>query len=267
MSLCHEVNFFALRVHSYLSRVFTYRLGIAEIGITEIFLFEIVDYCHNHTLHNIKIYKTNWKVESKYGNDIDLFVQRTDGKYNRFALQAKVMSFNGAYKDLKLKRVPNQWDKLLTHESKFDSKSFYLFYNGQAIIRPITTAPTKSDCLGIPTIQELGLGIVETCEVKKIREGLPHPTGQVYMRHFFPANMDSIRKLFCCEGGGYNSNNLKGYEYKDIYIGAPYKTIKFSMQEIEKEEEEFTEREEIEKKVLIEKYPDIAPLRIVIDNN
>lgn len=262
MSICDHTRMFSSRTYDYLSRVFRYRLGMAEIGITDIFLFQVVDYCHNFGLTNIRMYKTSWKQEAKYGNDIDLFVQRADGKYNRYALQAKVMSFNGAYKDLKLKRAPNQWDKLLDHESKFKSKSFYLFYNGQPIIRPIRNAPTRTDCIGIPPIQELGLGIVETPIVKNVRETLSHTTGQVYMRHFFPAHMDSIRKLFCCDGGGFNTNDLNGYDLKEIYTGAPYKLIKFSEQEFEIEEEKISEQEE---GVLFEKHPDIAPLRIVID--
>ncbi len=263
MSLCDLTRMFSRRTYKYLSRVFKNRLGMAEIGITDIFLFQIVDYCHNFGLTNVRMYKTNWKQEAKYGNDIDLFVQRRDGKYNRYALQSKIMSFNGAYKDLKLKRAPNQWDKLLDHESKFNSKSFYLFYNGQPVIRPTGTVPTRTDCLGIPPIQELGLGIVETRIVKAVRETLPNTTGQVYMRHFFPDQMDSIRKLFCCECSGYNSNDLKGYEFKEIYTGAPYKLIKFSEQEIEIEAEEISEKEE---EMLFKKHPDIAPVRIVIDS-
>lgn len=261
MSLCDHTRMFSRMTYKYLSDVFRYRLGMAEIGITDIFLFQIVDYCHNFGLTNVRMYKTNWKQEAKFGNDIDLFVQRSDGKFNRFALQSKVMSFNGAYKDLKLAR--NQWDKLLDHESRFNSKSFYLFYNGQPVIRPIKTVPTREDCLGIPHIQELGLGIVETTIVKAVRENLPHTTGQIYMRHFFPEYMDSMRKLFCCDSGGYNSNDLKGYESKNIYTGKPYKLIKFSEEEIESEAEEISEKGE---EMLFKQHPDIAPLRIVIDS-
>ncbi len=249
---------FSIRIYDYLSRVFRYRLGMAEIGITDIFLFQVVDYCHNSGLTNIRIYKTNWKHEAKYGNDIDLYVQRSDGKYNRYALQAKVMSFNGAYKDLKLKQAPNQWDKLLEHESKFNSKSFYLFYNGQPAIQPIKTSPTRYDCIGIPSIQELGLGIVETLIVKDVRENLPHPTGLVYMRHFFPDYMDSIRKLFCCDGG----SDMRGYDIEEIYTGMPYKLIEYSEKEIKNDEDEISEKEE---EILNEIHSDIAPIRIIID--
>jgi hypothetical protein len=261
MSLCDHSRVFSARTYEYLSQVFAYRLGMAEIGITDIFTFQLVNYYNNTGINSARIYKTNWNQESKYGSDIDLFIQRADGKYNRFALQAKVMSFNGAYKDLKLKLAPNQWDKLLDHENKFSSKSFYLFYNGQPTIRPIKKVPTRPDCLGIPSIQELGLGIVETLIVKNIRETLPNPTGQIYMRHFFPDHMDSIRKLFCCDGGNFDIEELKGYDFKEIYTGAPYKLIKFSESELEREEYEISEQYE---EVLFDKYEDIAPLRIVI---
>ncbi|MCG3165044.1 MAG: hypothetical protein POELPBGB_00804 [Bacteroidia bacterium] len=261
MSLCNEVTNFSERVYHYLSRVFSYRLRLAEVGITDIFIFEVADYCNNHGLINVKMYGTTWKIETKYGNDIDLFIQRADGKYNRFALQAKSMFYNGAYRDLKLRRAPNQWDKLLDHEADFNSKSFYLFYNGTPNFRPIRTAPTRTDCIGTPTIQQLGLGIVETRIVKRIRETVLTPHGQAYMRHFFPDHMDSIRKLFCCEGGGYS--DLKGYDYKDIYRGAPYKLIQISQQELDRDEEIISEQEE---EVYLKEHPDIAPLRLIIDN-
>lgn len=262
MSLCDHTRVFSARTYEYLSQVFAYRLGMSEIGITDIFTFQLVNYYNNNGKNSVRIYKTNWKQESKYGNDIDLFVQRADGKYNRFALQAKVMSFNGAYKDLKLKPTPNQWDKLLDHENKFKSKSFYLFYNGQSTIKPIRIVPNRTDCLGIPPIQELGLGIVETINVKNIRETLPNPTGQIYMRHFFPAHMDSIRKLFCCDGGNFNIDELKGYDFKEIYTGAPYELIKLSEPELDREEYEISDQDE---EVLFDKHEDIAQLRIVID--
>ena len=269
MNICQRINSISNDFYIYLTRVFKYRLGMAEIGLTDIFLFAIIDYCHNKSLYNIKMYKTTWKTEAKYGNDIDLFIQRADGKYNRIALQAKVMSFNGAYKDLKLKSVPNQWDNLLTHESLFNSKSFYLFYNGQPLTKPIKTKATRSDCIGIPLINELGLGIVETKIVKTVRESLVSKTGQVYMRHFFPDYMDSIRKLFCCEDGGLNSDDLKGYDFDEIYTGAPYVEIKFSEnQSIKEEEDEIAPADKAfsESKVNlpIEQHVDIAPVRILI---
>lgn len=257
MNLCNHVNFFSQDVYLYLSRIFKYRLKMSEVGLTDHFVFAIVDFCKTQGISNAQIYTTGWKIESKYGNDIDLFVQRADGKYNRFALQAKVMSFNGAYDDLKLKAAPNQWDKLLDHERLFKSKSFYLFYNGKSNIRPVTATPTRSDCLGIPTIQELGLGIVETSIVKKEREGLTAPTGKLYMRHFFPNHMDAIRKLFCCEGGGYD--NLEGYDYDEIYVGAPYKTVT-----AHDSLPQGDEPEEFDEERIPENHTDIAPFRIVV---
>lgn len=258
MSSCLHTRHFSSRVYAYLSRVFRYRLGIAEIGITDIFTFEIVDFCYQNRLTNIEIYKTTWPIESVYGNDIDLFIQRSDGQYNRFALQAKVMSFNGAYKDIKYAAI-NQWDKLLNHETTFGSKSFYLFYNGQPLIRPITSVPTRADCLGTPPIAEYGLGIVETPIVKSIKEGLPGDYQKVYMRHFFPDNMDSVRKLFCCEGGGFG-NDRRGYELKEIYLEYPYERIRLNDQE---QEDKQSDPEQIESNT--SKFPsDIAATRILI---
>jgi len=259
MNLCNSIDLFSCNVYSYLSRVFRYRLKMSEIGLTDIFIFQIVDFCYTYKISNVKIYATSWKVESKYGNDIDLFIKRPDGKYNRFVFQAKIMSYNGAYKDLKLKKKPNQWDKLLEHELKYKSKSFYLFFNGQQNFKPIKTNATRKDCIGSPSITELGLGIVETIYVKKIREGLPNPYGQVYMRDFFPNYMDSIRKLFCCPGGGNEYSDLFGYDYSNIYLGAPYKLVTFQ------EASDVDETEDLASDILSGQNQDIASVRIIID--
>lgn len=133
-----------------------------------------------------------------YGNDIDLFIQNNTGTFNWYALQAKVMSFNGAFKDLKHNKLAaiQQWDKLISHETNFGSKTYYLLYIGQSL-RPPRNAPSRSDCLGIPTMDELGLGVVETKVVKNIRATIKK-TQLVYFKHVFPNDIDSIRKLFCC---------------------------------------------------------------------
>jgi hypothetical protein len=74
--------------------------------------------------------------------------------------------------------------------------------------------------------------------------------------------MDSIRKLFCCDGGNFNIDELKGYDFKEIYTGAPYELIKLSEPELDREEYEISDQDE---EVLFDKHEDIAPLRIVID--
>lgn len=222
MGICAFASLFAENTYRYLSRMFARKLGMAEIGITDVFVFELADFCYRSGNTDVFVYKTGSKIESVYGNDIDLFIQRPDGRYNYFTLQAKVMECHGYYKDLKLKTAPNQWDKLITHEASFGSKAFYLLYNGEPFGGPLTAIPTRSDCMGIPSISELGLGIVEATTVKTVRE-VTKPIGRIYMNDFFPVQIDAVRKLFCCGGTAYDG--LRGYNYSDIYTGAPYRLI------------------------------------------
>jgi hypothetical protein len=175
--------------------------------------------------NSVEIYKMPWTVETIYGNDIDLFIQNNSGTFNWYALQAKVMAFNGAFKDLKYNRLATsqQWDKLLLHEATFGSKSYYLLYSGKSQ-RPPTSSPTRSDCIGIPAIDELGLGIVETQVIKNIRTSNIRPAQQLFFRHVFPNDIDSIRKLFCCSGSlpqttkQFNRAEIDTSGYQRIYF-------------------------------------------------
>jgi hypothetical protein len=214
VTVCHHVSAFSTAVYQYLSQVFTYRLRMSEIGLTDHFIYSLVNFCTVHTIKNIRIYLTGTKVESIYGNDIDLFVQDADGLYVWLTFQAKVMSFNGAYQDITLKPAPNQWDKLLQHETDFDSKSYYLLYNGKSNKKRILT-PTRKDCRGIPAMEEYGLGIVETADLQSQRL---KKTGYIYFSDLFPNHMDSIRKIFCCSLPPMG----RKYARQDIETGAPY---------------------------------------------
>jgi hypothetical protein len=220
--LCRQIDLLSKSTYRYLSRVFKYELGIAEIGITDFLIFNIVDYCFKSSLSNVIIYKVNSYNESLHGNDIDLFIQRLDGKYNWFVLQAKVMSYNGNYKDLRKKKPKSQWDNLLDHEKNKKSKSFYLFYNGKST-KSTKRSILKSDCKGKYSVEDLGLGIVETSQVKIIKETRKRVEN---IHEVLLDNMYSMRKLFCCTETQYEG--LKGYDFKEINTKAPYELIKLS---------------------------------------
>jgi hypothetical protein len=219
MTTCEWINSISGAYYKYLTKVFSYRLKMSELGLTDSLVFHLTDMSVSIGL-NISIYTTGWAVENYYGNDIDLFVERSDGKFNWFALQAKVMSFNGAYKDITIKSSPNQWDKLQAHEIKFNSKSFYLLYNGKEIYKNYKS-PKRPDCYSIPFIDEYGLGIVETNDLKAVR--LNKPIGWIYFIDLFPDHMDCLRKLICCSD--IFSAKLVGVDRGDIQTGPPYKQI------------------------------------------
>lgn len=258
-SLCDFIRTFSISTYKQLSRFYSYRLGMSEIGITDMFILELIDFVNIQNLNRtVEIYKTTWKKESKYGNDIDLFIECENGQYAWYALQAKVMSYNGAYQDLKIKKGIQQWHKLLDHETKYSSKSYYLFYNGKSNIKPFTGTITKSDCIGFPDIDELGLGLVETGIVQRVVTGNKYPTGQIYMRHFVPDKMDSLRKLFCCPNQCDTLNKL--YEYEDIYKGAPYEKIN-NKETSDGDNKDLLSEKEI---VMTKETEGIAPLRIIV---
>lgn len=255
MTRCDDIKYFSERVYNFLTKVFAYRLSFSEVGLTDHLILNIVDYSNFSGQIDVEVYKTTWKTESIYGNDIDLFIQNNSGNYNWYALQAKVMSHNSAYKDLKNERnvVQQQWDKLLDHERVYGSKTYYLLYNGKPLSRATTLTPTRQDCLGIPSIQELGLGIVETNIIKNLRTNLLTPYALLYFSHVFPKHIDSIRKLFCC----VNSlpATTKQFRKDEIEIDS-YERIYFNdnNRKDEPENEQFSLKE------------GFAPIRLIINN-
>jgi hypothetical protein len=235
--------------------VFAYRLSFSEVGLTDYLVFNLVQHSQINGQADIEVYKTTWKVESIYGNDIDLFVQNNLGKYNWYALQAKVMSFNSAYTDLKYDatKIKQQWDKLLEHELIWGSKTYYLLYSGLPLLRQPTSAPIRTDCIGIPPIEELGLGIVETGTIKNLRENVLTQYGLLYFNHLFPDHIDSLRKLICC------SNSLpataKQFKKEEIDVSS-YERIYLN----NNDREDLFESEQISLK------EGFAPIRLIISS-
>lgn len=218
MGINRHIRYYSKHVYRYLTKVFSFKLGMDERGINDAFVISLVEYCYKKGFANVLIYKSRApKKEFDYGHDFDLFVERSDGKFNYFALQAKVMSFNGKYSSFDY--VKKQWEKLKIHEKTFNSKAFYLFYNGQYLTRHIIPSPTRTDCKGIPVIEEYGLGIVEN----EVVSALMHSKRSAKFLDFFPNDMDSIRKLFSCEGKGISGTY--GFEINAIDVKPPYELV------------------------------------------
>ena len=251
MSLNRYIKYYSKHLYRYLTRVFSFKLAIDERGINDAFVFSLVEYCYKKGFANVLIYKSRApKKESDYGHDFDLFVERSDGKFNYFALQAKAMNFNGKYSGIKSSE--KQWEDLKKHEIKFQSKAFYLFYNGQYLTKQFLPLPVRSDCIGIPAIEEYGLGIVENDVVST----LMHSKRSAKFLDFFPQDMDSIRKLFSCEGSGFSG--IHGFEMHAIDIKPPYELVKHATADQNEEEEntDLANRDgNASYRIIVKKYP------------
>ncbi|MGY3214023.1 hypothetical protein [Mucilaginibacter sp. HD30] len=197
MSIQTTIRQFSIDVFYFLTSVFRHNNSFAELGLTDHLVHRLSEYLASSGSNVIEIYKSTWKTETKYGNDLDLYIQNASGTYSWYALQAKVMSANGAFKDIKIKgKILEQWDKLFIHEKKFGGKSYYLLYCGKSKAFP-TALPHRSDCFGVPQVEELGLGIVETSIIKNIRTVTLTSGSLLYFKHVFPDHIDSVRKLLC----------------------------------------------------------------------
>jgi len=192
---CAFIDKEAPELFDLLTAIFGYRLKLAEIGITDLFVYKLVDYCTARGLTNVFVYHA--KQEAVYGADLDLFVQQATGKYLWFALQAKVMNFMGVYKDLRIrKKNPQQWEKLKDNEAKHRNKAFYLFYNGDYPSPSRLPAPVGTDCRGVPALKDYGYGIVERLHIETHFSG---GASRAKFTDFYPYKMDALRKLICCD--------------------------------------------------------------------
>ncbi|TPG64631.1 DUF6615 family protein [Hymenobacter nivis] len=224
MSLCDYSSYLSQRVYRHLSDVFRFGLSFSELGLTDHFILDLARFSHRSRSATVKVYKTSWPVETAFGNDIDLFVGDGTGQYDWYALQAKVMSHEGEFNDLKIKAKGefHQWLKLLTHERLFGSQAFYLLYVGKSKTNFPTTGPTKKDCNGVAPIGEYGLSLVKALNIHKtVTRTTPMKFTEV-----FPDLVEPLRSIFCCPrplhltARKYTEDEIATPAYRQVYARA-----------------------------------------------
>jgi len=221
MSLCDYSSYLSQRVYRHLSEVFSFGLSFSELGMTDHFILDMVRFSSRVSPATIKVYKTSWPVETAFGNDIDLFVGDGTGQYDWYALQAKVMSHEGEFNDLKVKVKGelHQWHKLLLHERLFGSQAFYLLYVGKSKTNIPSTRPTKEDCHGVAPIGDYGLSLVKALDIHKtVTRTTPMKFSEV-----FPDHVEPLRSIFCCPrplpptARKYSENEIFSPAYRQVY--------------------------------------------------
>lgn len=124
-----------------------YNVGIDERGITDTLVYWLIKYHASHAGNHIIVRKA--RNESTEGNDLDLYIRNRSGGFNRFALQAKVLSPTKAkysvkkgvrtvtylpkiYDGIQSRRGGRgyQWNMLNKGEKAGLFKGYYLLYNG-----------------------------------------------------------------------------------------------------------------------------------------
>lgn len=254
MSLCDYSSYLSQRVYRHLSDVFRLGLSFSELGMTDHFILDLARFSHQTRSATIKVYKTSWPVETVFGNDIDLFVGDGTGQYDWYALQAKVMSHEGDFNDLKIKVKGefHQWLKLLLHERLFGSQAFYLLYVGKSKTNVPTTKPTSKDCHGVAPIGDYGLSLVKALDIHKtVTRTTPMKFSEV-----FPDLVEPLRSIFCCP----RPLPLTAKKYTADEIVTPAYRQVYARDKIDDIYQGYTASDHV--------LPDgFAPLRILIDLN
>jgi hypothetical protein len=108
------------------------KIDPSEIGITKNIVSTLVNY--NKRYKGIGVYANQGYLEKKYGTDIDLFIESTEGRFIWIALQSKILKADQTY-DIRKKSGKDetnnyQWQKLQNLSAGNTCKAYYLLYNG-----------------------------------------------------------------------------------------------------------------------------------------
>ncbi|MBL0049673.1 MAG: hypothetical protein IPP32_16440 [Bacteroidetes bacterium] len=191
--------------------------------------------------------------ESIRGADIDLFIEDNGtGRYHFFMLQAKIMNYEGKYKDIKNWSVNAQFYKLLRASNSEGAFPLYLLYNGGSVNSNLGNS-------------QFGLSIVEATVIRNIRvsqrRNWRNPL--ITFNQLQAFNMKPFHVLFCQIPKEYKlPETIDG---NAIYKGYPYIN---KGEGIEKEERksEFEEKKDSDS-IMIIKSKNLAPFRIVLKSD
>lgn len=219
------------------------RTEVAEIGLTNNIIATIKNFASLKRNSNIGIWANNGWKENLYGSDLDIFVERTKGWFEWYALQAKVLKTDGKYDFRKKKEDEHQWNKLKKLKTLTKCNPKYLFYNGVKDFvfsgRDNCDKRFKSYQFGCsivdPEIVE-NLLINNTEQVKRILLNDPFPK----FEDFHPKIASPWRTITCCNKS-IESSLYSGYQIKDALLYYPQKITNIDVLEsyLEINEQEF----------------------------
>ena len=131
VAYCQQSTSISIALWDYISQVYAFKLKVAEIGITNHLVFDIISF-YSHNLQNCEVYVQHAKNENLSGADIDLFIQQKKGNYLFFKLQAKVMNNDGKYAGIAKWGPTAQYNKLIKSARKQKALPYYILYNGRS---------------------------------------------------------------------------------------------------------------------------------------
>jgi hypothetical protein len=162
---------------------------VSEMGRTYDIVAEIRDsYLADN---NIGIWCNPGFKEIEHGSDLDVFVETRPGIFVWWALQAKVLMKDGAYKGLKgLHNGQYQWDLLKRLEERAGCFTRYLLYNGVA---NYSHENVNDGCNRPFEPDQYGCSLVETTTFMDIAlSKVPR------FRDFHPDHAEPWRIIPCC---------------------------------------------------------------------
>lgn len=172
---------------------------VSEIGLTN----DIVATLRNYSIRkgNISIWTNKSKKEYIYGCDLDIFVERTKGKFEWFALQAKVLKTDGSYDFRKKDGDEYQWDKLKRLKSLTKCNIKYLLYNGVLNYKFFG----KDNCKKSFQSHQYGCSLVDPSNVEKLilsnsKEPITQKNNNNYIKfeQLHPILAHPWRTITCC---------------------------------------------------------------------
>ncbi len=135
-------------------------------------------------------------MESKFGSDIDVFVEVSHQRYVWFALQAKIQKASGNYESwFHISNGSAQWEKLKFLEKLTGCKGFFLMYNGELGFR----CNLHDRCHRIYSEDQLGCSIISLNKIPPVYRGILTNRSRPNFSTFHTNLAEPWRILTCCE--------------------------------------------------------------------
>lgn len=213
ISYCPRITGLSNFIWHYLTEVFSYSLPVAEIGLTNHLVFDMVNYyankgslCEAFAIHAPK--------ESLRGADIDLFIENESGLFIHYMLQAKVMNYSGRFLDISKWSPSAQFVKLKNTAYTENATPLYLLYSGKSNKSTLGNSSHGASVIGAEAIcnYRYGQKLSKSKRVEKLHFDILYPLGLEPYQVLFCGESDKIKKA-------------KGKSFSEIYTGYPYLRI------------------------------------------
>lgn len=210
-SYCQDAHTLTTGFLRYATDVFRYNLKVSEVGITNHLIYHITSH-YGGTGQAYEAWALHSQHENTIGADIEIFVERSDGRYFHYLIQAKVMSSNGRYDHINHWSPNSQIERLIISARRKYAHPLYLLYNGNTLHYN-------------QLLPEHGMTLVSADLIKEFRQNqrINQPEGNLPRVTFssFPENSHIPYFEIYCSDDRTSQPDFHGKQYENVVDFTP----------------------------------------------